>query len=458
MKNNNYEMDMTSGSIYRKVVRYSIPLILTGFLQLLYNAADIIVVGQYCGKEALAAVGSTSSLINLLVNVFMGLSVGTSVAIAQQQGAGDRRAVMETVHTSIALALICGFGVGIFGFFMARPLLLWMGSPQDVIDGSSLYIRIYFIGMPANMLYTFGSAILRAVGDTKRPLYYLTAAGLINITLNLVFVIGFKWAVAGVAWATIISQLISAVLVINCLIHSTGSVRFFPRQTRLHRAALKPILRIGLPAGLQGSLFSISNVLIQSSINSFGSVAMAGCAASGNLEGFVYTAMDSIYQACLTFVGQNVGARQYRRVRKTMWVCMGVVTVVGVLTGGLFGLFAPQLISIYSTDPEVIRWGTRRLLIICLTYFLCGQMEVLVGQLRGLGYSVLPMIATLTGVCGLRIIWIYTVFAQYRTLEVLLWSYPISWLVTIVFHAATYYIVQKRFPRENLALLAREMA
>ncbi|HNX62973.1 MAG TPA: MATE family efflux transporter [Candidatus Limiplasma sp.] len=447
-----YEMDMTTGSIFRKIVRYSIPLMLTGILQLLYNAADIIVVGQYSGKEALAAVGSTGSLINLLINIFMGLSVGTSVVVAQHQGAGNRHAVMETVHTSMALALICGFSIGLFGFLMAKPILLWMGSPEDVIDASSLYVRIYFLGMPANMLYTFGSAILRAVGDTKRPLYYLSVAGLVNIGLNLFFVIVLKMSVAGVALATIISQAISAVLVIHCLTHSTGTVRYIPKLTHLHREPLRQILHIGLPAGLQGSLFSISNVLIQSSVNSFGSVVMAGSAASSNLEGFVYTTMDSICQACLTFVGQNAGARRYSRVRRILWICMAVCTFVGVLTGGLFSLFAPQLISIYNTDPVVIQWGAKRLVIICLTYFLCGQMNVLVGQMRGLGYSVFPMITTLAGVCGLRIVWIYTYFALHPTLEVLMWSYPLSWFVTVVCHAITYYVLQKRFPREDLPL------
>jgi len=455
MKNSSdYEMNMVSGPILGKVVRFSLPLMLTGILQLLYNAADIVVVGQYSGKEALAAVGSTTSLISLLVNVFMGLSIGTSVAVAQQQGAGDRQAVQRTVHTSIALALICGVSVCIFGLLMAEPLLLWMGSPEDVIGASTLYIRIYFVGMPVNMLYTFGSAVLRAVGDTKRPLYFLTVSGLVNVALNLLFVIVFQMSVAGVALATIIAQAISAVLVMRCLMRSTGNVRFIPKQMRFYKSSLKPIFRIGLPAGIQGSLFSISNVIIQSSINSFGSVVMAGSAASSSLEGFVYVSMNSVSQACLTFVGQNVGARQYRRVRLTLWVCLATVTVVGVAIGGLFTLFGGTLLSIYNTNTEVIRQGMIRLSIISTTYFLCGGMEVLVGQLRGLGYSLLPMVTTLTGVCGFRILWVYTVFAQFRTLEVLIWSYPISWFLTVLFHAVTYFIVQHRFPREDQPLPA----
>lgn len=452
MKKDIFEMDMTTGSILRQVITFSLPLLITGVLQLLYNAADIIVVGQFTGKEALAAVGSTGSLINLLINVFMGLSVGTSVAVAQQQGAHDVAAVQRTVHTSMALALLSGIGVGIFGFVLAKPLLLAMGSPEDVIDAATLYIRIYFIGMPVNMLYTFGSAILRAVGDTRRPLLFLTISGLVNVVLNLFFVISLGMGVAGVALATIISEAISAVLVLRCLIQSSGSVRLILRQIRIYRESMRLILRIGLPAGLQGSLFSISNVLIQSSINSFGSVVMAGSAASGSLEGFVYISMNSVYQACLTFAGQNVGAKQYRRVRSTLWICLGLVLLVGIVVGGLFWLFAAPLVSIYNPDPEVIRQGVLRLSLICSTYFLCGVMEVLVGQLRGLGYGMFPMITTLTGVCGLRIVWIYTIFATSHTMTTLLWSYPISWLVTVIFHAATYWVIQRKLPRENAAL------
>ena len=454
MKNTIYEMDMSRGSILKKVISFSFPLMITGILQLLYNAADMIVIGQFTGKEALAAVGSTGSLINLLINVFMGLSVGTSVVVAQQHGAGDHQGIHNTVHTSIALAIIGGISVGLIGFVLARPLLELMGTPSDVIDAASLYIRIYFIGMPFNMLYTFGSAILRAVGDTKRPLLYLSISGLLNVMLNLVLVIVFHMGVAGVALATIFSQLVSAVLIIRCLMLTDSTVRLIRRHIRIYRNTLAPILRIGLPAGLQGSLFSISNVLIQSSINSFGSVVMAGSAAAGNLEGFVYTSMNSIYQACLTFVGQNKGARQFQRVRKTLWICLGLVFVVGISIGGLFLLFAAPLISIYNADPLVIQKGVIRLSIICTTYFICGLMEVLVGQLRGLGYSIVPMIATLGSVCGLRIVWVYTVFAATPTLEILLYSYPISWFVAVLFHFVTYIIVQRKLPHDNEPLPA----
>ena len=447
-------MDMCRGSIIRKVISFSIPLMLTGILQLFYNAADIIVVGQFTGKEALAAVGSTGSLINLLINVFMGLSVGTSVAVAQNYGAGDISSVRRTVHTSVALALVSGIGVGLVGFALARQLLVWMGNPPDVIDSATQYIRIYFIGMPVNMLYTFGSAILRAVGDTKRPLAFLTVAGLINIALNLIFVIVFHMGVAGVAIATIIAQAISAVLVMRCLVRSDSIVRVTLADIRFHRDSMRQIMKIGLPAGLQSTLFSISNVLIQASINSFGSVVMAGNAAAGNLEGFVYTAMNSIYQACLTFVGQNAGARQYARVRRILWVCLGTVVTVGVATGSLFLLFATQLIGVYNPDPQVIAEGFKRLSIICSTYFMCGVMEVLVGQLRGLGYSIVPAIATLGCVCVLRIVWIYTVFERYPSIETLIWCYPVSWTLAVLFHIGTYLHVQRSLPKADEPLPA----
>lgn len=458
MKNQRFEMDMCTGSLLKKVVSFSLPLMLTGILQLLYNAADIIVVGQFSGREALAAVGSTGPLINLLINIFMGLSVGTSVAVAQSYGAGDVLAVRQTVHTSVALALACGLGVGALGFGLARPLLAWMGSPDDVIDRSVLYIRIYFAGMPVNMLYTFGSAILRAVGDTKRPLLFLTLSGLVNVAFNLVFVLVLHMSVAGVALATVISQALSAVLVLRCLVQSDSSVRLYPAELRFHRASLARIVRVGLPAGLQGTLFSIGNVLIQSSINAFGSAVMAGSAASSNIEGFVYFSMNSVYQACLTFVGQNAGARQWRRVRRVLWVCLGTVLFIGVLIGGITVLLGPLLISIYNADPQVIAMGVLRLNIICSSYFLCGVMEVLVGQLRGLGYSLVPMIATLASICLLRIVWVFTVFAANPTIPVLVLCYPVSWFLAAAFHAGTYWVVSRKLPRENEPLPAERCA
>lgn len=445
-KTKRYEMDMTTGAMLPKVLAFTGPLILTGVLQLLYNAADIVVVGNFAGPTALAAVSSTSSLINLLINLFMGLSVGASVLVAKSFGAGDIRAVRTAVHTAITVALISGVTVCFIGVALSRPMLRLMDSPDDVIDLATLYVRIFFMGMPANMLYNFGASILRAVGDTKRPLYFLTFSGVVNVLLNLLLVIVFKMSVAGVAIATVASQVISAALVLWCLIRSDGPVHLDVHALRISWPALREIARVGLPAGLQGSLFSISNVMIQSSINSFQSVAMAGSGIASNLEGFVYTSMNAMHQTDLTFASQNYGAKKYARVRRTMWVCMATVTAIGLPLGLLFLAFGPLLLSIYNSDPEVIRYGMVRMGIIMPTYFTCGLMEVLVGQLRGIGYSIMPMIVSLTGACVLRIVWILTIFQvpQYHTLEVLFISYPISWVVTFSAHLACYLICSGR--------------
>ena len=447
-----YEMDMTTGPLLPKVLAFSGPLILTGILQLLYNAADIVVVGRFAGSQALAAVGSTGALINLLVNVFMGLSVGASVVVARAYGAGDNASVSTGVHTAITVAGVAGVLVGVLGFVASHPLLKWMGSPDDVLDMATLYMKIFFVGMPANMLYNFGAAILRAVGDTRRPLYYLTVSGILNVLLNLVLVIGFHLGVAGVAIATVASQVMSMTLVMICLIRSDGPIHLDLRKLRIHLSQLVEIVRVGLPAGLQGSLFSISNVLIQSSVNSFGSLVMAGNSAGSNLEGFVYTSMNAIHQADLTFASQNLGAGQFKRVRRVMWVCLGTVTAIGLSMGLVFLLLGNQLVSIYNSDPGVIRYGMVRLEIILPTYFLCGLMDVMVGQLRGVGYSIMPMIVSLTGACLLRVVWIYTVFAANPTLEVLYISYPISWFITFATHFACYMIWgRKRLKRMEAA-------
>ena len=438
------EMDMTSGPLLPKILSFSGPLILTGILQLLYNAADVIVVGNFAGHEALAAVSSTGSLINLLVNVFMGLSVGASVVVARNYGARDIIAMRKAEHTAITVALFMGIGVGIFGFLAARPLLQMMESPEDVIDGAALYVRIYFLGMPANMLYNFGAAILRAVGDTKRPQYYLMISGLVNVLLNLLLVIVFHMSVAGVAIATVASQVVSMVLVLFCLIRTHGVIHLSLPECRVDGKSLREIIRIGLPAGLQGSLFSISNVLIQSSVNSFGSLVVAGNGVASNIEGFVYTAMNAQHQADMTFASQNYGAGKPDRVRKTLWCCLGTVTVIGLVMGLSFYALGKPLMSLYNSDERVIANGLIRMGVILPTYFLCGQMDVMVGQLRGIGYSVMPMIVSLTGACLLRIVWILTVFAANHDLVTLYLSYPVSWFVTFAAHMACYLAVEKK--------------
>ena len=410
------EINMTEGPLLPRILAFSGPLILTGILQLLYNAADVIVVGNYAGHEALAAVSSTGSLINLLVNVFMGLGVGASVAVARNYGARD----------------------------VKRPLLQMMDSPPDVIDGATLYVKIYFLGMPANMLYNFGAATMRAVGDTKRPMVYLMISGLVNVLLNLLLVIVFHMDVAGVAIATVASQIVSMVLVLLCLFRTRGVTQLNLRECRIDGKSLKEILRIGLPAGLQGSLFSISNVLIQSSVNSFGSLVVAGNGVASNIEGFVYTAMNAQHQADMTFASQNYGAGKADRVRKTLWCCLGIVTVIGLSMGLLILLFGAPLMSLYNSEAQVISDGLVRMGIIMPTYFLCGLMDVMVGQLRGIGYSIMPMIVSLTGACLLRIVWIMTIFAQNHTLTVLYMSYPVSWFVTFAIHFLCYMLVARK--------------
>lgn len=445
----NYEIDMCNGPLFGKILKFAIPLMLSGILQLLFNAADIVVVGRFAGNEALAAVGSTSSLINLLVNVFIGLSVGANVLVARFYGAGQKRELSEMVHTAVMTSLVSGVILIFAGLFLSGPALRLMDTPEDCIGQAILYMRIYFVGMPVMMAYNFGSAILRAVGDTKRPLYYLLAAGVINVILNLIFVIVFSMGVAGVAMATVISQAVSAALVLRCLILTDSDYRLNLRELRIVPDKLFKMMQIGLPAGLQGALFSISNVLIQSSVNSFGSVAMAGNTAAANVEGFVYTSMNSLHQTAISFTGQNYGATKYRRIGKILLICQALVIAVGVVMGNAAYLFSGTLLKLYSTDAEVIRYGILRLSIICTTYCLCGMMDVMVGSLRGMGYSVMPMIVSLTGACLFRVLWIYTIFRQYHTLECLYWSYPISWALTFLVHLICFFVVYRKICKKQ---------
>lgn len=443
-----YEIDMCSGPFIGKVLLFYVPLMLSGMLQLLFNAADIVVVGRFAGSDALAAVGSTSSLINLLVNLFIGLSIGANVLAARFYGAGQKKEMSELVHTAILTSIISGFMLVFVGIIVAGPALTAMGTPDDVIDQSILYMRIYFIGMPFTMAYNFGAAVLRAVGDTKRPLYYLLSAGVVNVILNLIFVIVFSLGVAGVAIATVTSQAISAILVIRCLMTSEADYKLELSKLRITPDKLKKMLQIGLPAGLQNSLFSISNVLIQSSVNSFGSIAMAGNTAASNIEGFVYTAMNAFSQTIISFAGQNYGAQNYKNIKKLLFICQGMVMAVGLVLGNLAYFGSGILLRIYSSDMEVISFGILRMSIICTTYCLCGMMDVMVGALRGMGYSVMPMFVSLTGACLFRVVWIYTIFRSYHTLKCLYLSYPISWTLTFAVHAICFAIVYYRLIRK----------
>ncbi|MDR0840532.1 MAG: MATE family efflux transporter [Christensenellaceae bacterium] len=453
MASGRFEVDMSQGPLLKKITTYVLPLMLTGILQLLYNAADIVVVGRYTGSTALAAVGSTIPLINLLVNMFIGLSVGVSVAIAQHYGAREYTDVQETVHTALLISLIVGIFVGALGATCARIVLVWMGSPADVIEQATLYLRIFFLGIPAAMFYNFGAAILRAVGNTRQPLYYLSAAGVINVILNLVLVIRFKMGVAGVAIPTVISQYISAILILICLMRTEGCLQFTPRHMRIVPQKLAAIARIGVPAGLQSALFCFSNVIIQSVINSFGSAAMAGAAAASNLASFMYTCLTSVGQAALTVTGQNVGAGQYQRINRITGICLGLIMAVSVVLSTAFYVFADALLAIYAPgDPVVIAYGRTVLLMHVYTYFLMGILEVLAGSMRGMGDSLTPMLVSIFGICGLRILWVYTVFQANPTWLNLYLSYPASWLITAALQAVCYFIVRRRLLRRAALL------
>ncbi len=446
-KKKSYEIDMCHGPLFGKILLFSVPLMLSGVLQLLFNAADVVVVGRFAGSQSLAAVGSTSSLINMLTNVFIGLSVGTNVLIAHYYGAGQEKEVSDTVHTSVLLSVACGIILTALGAGLAKPLLELMGTPEDVLDKAALYMRIYFIGMPVMLLYNFGSSILRAIGDTKRPLYYLTAAGVVNVVLNLFFVITLQMDVAGVALATIISQCISVGCIVVCLMKTEGSFQLMPGRLKIHKDKLFRIVRIGLPAGMQGAIFSVSNVLIQSSVNSFGSLVMAGNTAASNIEGFVYTAMNAMHQTAVSFTGQNLGGKQFDRINKVLFQCLAIVMVVGLVFGNGVAFFGRHILRLYSSDVEVIGYGMVRLGIICTFYCLCGMMDTMVGAIRGLGYSVMPMIVSLIGACGLRVLWVMTIFQWERTLLCLYISYPVSWAITFAVHVICYAVVRKRMKK-----------
>ncbi len=440
-----HQIDMVHGPLAGKLLLFALPLMLSSLLQLLFNAADVVVVGRFAGPEALAAVGSTTSLINLMVNIFIGLSVGANVVVARDLGAGREEEVRKGVHTSITLALIGGGLLLVLGAALARQLLEWTSSPADVIDLATLYLRIYFFGMPANMVYNFGAAILRAQGDTQRPLYFLTAAGILNAVLNLFFVIVCHLSVAGVALATIISQYLSAVLVAVCLLRDKGLLRLDLKQLGLDRRTVKRIAQVGLPAGFQGMVFSISNVVIQSSINSFNSTAIvAGSSASSNIEGFVYAAMNAFYQTCLTFCSQNYGAGETKRVDRTLLLCQAYVVATGLILGTLAVTFGHSLASIYAPgEEEVIAQAQERLRIAAGPYFLCGMMDTMVGVLRGIGYSVIPMVVSMVGACGLRLVWVATVFQWVHTPAMLYLSYPVSWAITALVHLLFFLFVRK---------------
>ena len=440
----NNKIDMTTGNLFKKMIIFAFPLMLTNLLQLLYNAADLMVIGQFRSTQAFSAISSTASLINLCVTLFIGLSAGSNVMMARALGSKDEDKCQKVLHTSLIVAFIAGIVIGILGFFLARSLLQLMNSPYDVIDMATLYLKIYFIGMPFNLLYNFGSAIMRANGDTTRPLIYLFISGATNVIVNLFLVVVCNMSVEGVAIATILSQAISATLVLSALARYKESWHLSIKSLKFDPSTMKGIILIGLPAGIQGTLFSISNVLIQSSVNSFGSFVMAGNGASNNLEGFVFTVMNSFYHAALSFIGQNIGAKKYKNIKQIYKYSLIYVILFGFTLGSLVYTFNPYLIKLYTSDPDVIALAANRLAIMCVSYFLCGMMDVTVGTLRGMGYSIVPMITSIIGVCGFRVIWVLFIFSQNRNIGLLYASYPISWIFTGIMLICCFLVVYKK--------------
>ena len=449
-KSKNYTIDMCEGSILNKLLLFALPLIASSVLQLFFNAADVVVVGKFAGDHALAAVGSNGSIINLLTNVFMGLSVGANVLVARSFAAKHENELRKTVHTAMTVSVLCGAFLAVMGALAAKQVLTLMQSPPEVIELSTLYLRIYFLGMPAMMAYNFGAAILRGVGDTKRPLYYLTFSGVVNVVLNLIFVVVFHMSVAGVALATIISQYISAFLVIKCLMNEESGIRLQKQYLGIDKEILLKILQIGLPAGVQGSLFSLSNVVIQSSVNSFGATVVAGNSAAQNIEGFVYVAMNAFSQAVVAFVSQNLGAGKFERINRVVIIAQVCVLAVGLILGNGACLLGEPLLHLYSDSEVVIAAGLKRLFVISATYALCGMMDSMVGALRGMGYSVMPMIVSLLGACAFRMAWIFVFFQidRFHTIDTVYYAYPISWTLTLSVHVICFLVVRRKMKKK----------
>jgi putative MATE family efflux protein len=437
-------VDMLEGNLWSNILLFAVPLMISGILQLLFNAIDMIVVGKFSGSTSMAAVSSTGSLISLITNLFIGLSVGSSVCVARRIGKREYESVYKAVQTSVMIAMIFGVVLMFIGIIFSGTFLRMMGSPEDVISLSTLYLRVYFLGMPATMTYNFCSAILRARGDTRRPLIALTIAGFLNATMNLFFVTVFRMDVAGVGLASALSNYVSAFIVIRALVKDESYTHLELKKLFIDKEALLEIVKVGIPAGLQSTVFAISNVAIQSSVNSFGKIIMAGNGAAGSIADFVYTVMNSFYQTCLTFTSQNMGAGNVKRCLKILGVCLCLVAAFGIAIGNTVYFFGDPLLHIYSDDAEVIAAGLIKLAIFCQPYFICGMMDVFVGALRGMGASIFPMITSLLGSCAFRLVWIATYFKAHRSIEVLYYSYPLSWTLTMLVHMMTYLIVYRR--------------
>lgn len=444
MKNNKFEIDMCHGSIMDKLISFSFPLMFSSILQLMFNAVDIIVVGRYNGSQALAAVGATTALINIFTNLFIGLSLGANVLAARYFAAGRDKEMSEAVHTAITLALVSGIVMVFVGLGASRFALELMDTPGDVIDQAAVYLRIYFMGMPFFMLYNYGAAILRAVGDTKRPLLFLAVAGMANVGLDLLLVIVIPLGVAGVAIGTVASQLVSSLLVLRCLHRSEGSYQLRFSRLMLKGVYLKRIFQVGIPAGIQSTVINFSNAMLQSSVNSFGSTAMAGYTAANNIMGFLYAAVNAVTQACMSFTSQNYSVGEHKRMDRVLADCAILSVGVSALLGVGAYVFGSQVLRIYTSEPEVIKCGLEILSITTVPYFLCGIMDLIPGALRGMGHSAVPMVLSIIGTVGVRILWIYVFFPQHRSLHFLFISYPGSWIVTILMQIVCYYFVRRQ--------------
>lgn len=446
MKAAKYELDMSQGSLVKNIISFAIPYMLTTILQLFYNAADIVVVSRWAGSTAMASVGATSSLTNLLVNFFVGISVGASVVVSRRYGANDQKGLSHAVHTSVLISMIAGITAMVIGLVFSKPLLIFMDTPKGkVLDGAILYMKIIFLGTPASLMYNFGAAILRSVGDTKRPLYILALSGIVNVLLNLLFVIGFGMGVEGVAIATIASQYVSVVMVYYTLTCSDAIYKVDFKELRIHKKELSEILRIGIPSGIQSSLFNLANAVIQSGVNSFGTAAIAGNTAASNIENFAYAVKNSFAQATITAVSQNYGAKNEKRLKKSVYTALLLMTVCTLLMSIFIVLFAKPILSIYITDSaEAMSYGIRRLVITCIPYFLSGGVEVLSGYIRGLGYSTTSTVNTFIGACLFRMVWVIAILPLNRTFEMLYLCWPLSWSLVIVMHLITISVVYKK--------------
>ena len=450
MSKNNHSIDMVNGPLLKNIFIFAVPLMFTNFLQILFNAADTVVVGKFAGQSALAAVGATGSIVFLLTSLFNGLGTGANVIIAKLLGSRDDEKISKAVHTSICIAVIGGIILTMIGIFLSKTLLGLMSTPSDIIDLSALYMKIYFGGILFLLVYNFGSAVLRSKGDTQRPLYFLMISGVLNVVLNLFFVIVMKWSVAGVALATVISEAVSAFLVCLTLVKETDATRLELKKLKLNPSIAWEIMKIGIPAGIQGMVFSISNVVIQSSINSFdSSTIVAGNSAANNIEGFVYIGMMAFTQATITFTSQNIGAKNYKAVNKILSLTMVLTTVSAFALGFLVWLFGRPLLGLYTNEAAVVEVGMIRLTYVALWLVLNGILDVFVSSLRGMGYSTLPTIIMLLGICGVRLVWIWTVFPMFNSLESIYLCFPVSWIITSIVQGILWFCMERRLPKDN---------